>query len=348
MLREGSEMYDAIASPESIIPGPVPVLEPRTDDAPVVAPRPCGEATQIQTACTGQGENAAFTLQPNAMWGEHVGTPLSEETFTPAGVAVITTAEGLVEGKQEYGMILKGKNQVIALGYEGGMYLYASELAHGDPDRGGTGGEWVRLLAQANGTAMPSPAQANASWGKLQTITGRKLLVEQVVAGTQTLRELGYRPWAATLPSTRMPDMQHKELTTKNCARSIAEACNPQEGKSYFVSEKGDIVDVTHMRAKAGETLDAFTHMFCQYAAGVPQPTVAVRYGQGSQAEFKFSLSQDAVQPENLADTTFTLMQTESMLMEGIAQRYAVEHVPPPIHGLLPEFGGMGAGGPVL
>jgi hypothetical protein len=342
MLR-AAEVYDLAASPEDIITGPVPVLEPRTDNEPSVSPEECGEAFTLRATCSDQGLVLKLSLPSRALWAEHTEAPVNpSESFTSAGTAIITTAEGPQNGKQEYCTLFTGPDpdgQVLAIGFEGGLYTYERSLGH---DKG-TNGEWVRVLGQTEDAKLPSPAFVDLSVLGVDLSGGQpEHLVQKVVKGTETLHKLGYRPWAAVLPSTKMPDMITKDLTHENCAQNIEEVLDGKTSKNYFISKKGDLLDAHHMAGKAEQTLKLFADLFVQRAAGVEQPAVNISYGTGSNASFEFAVSRDSLRPENFTDTVYALMQTEGMIMEGISQRLALEQIPHPFYDMLPEFGGLG------
>lgn len=341
LLKRAAEMCDVVASPEDIVPGPVPVLEPRANNTPSVEPEECADAFTLRATCSERDEILTLSLGPApALWAEHTNAPVNpDESFTAAGTAIITTAEGPKDGKQEYCTLFTDGSpdgQVLAVGFEGGLYFYERGLGQGSKD--GTTGEWVRVLGQTKDYHLPSPAFINPSL----LLGSSEMLVQKVIKGTETLRNIGYRPWAAVLPSTQMPDMITKDLTAENCAQTAREIYDEESTKNYFISQKGDFIDTHHMQGKAEQTLQLFIDLLAQRAAGVERPTASISYGAGSEALFEYEIDPKSLSPETFMDTVYALMQAESMTMEGVAQRMALEQIPPPFNSMMPEFGGMG------
>lgn len=339
------EILDDWTSPEHIITGPVPVLEPRHDNTPVVAPKPSGEPIGLPLLYERGRDGVKLNLSGDAILrAEHTGTTLHEPQLATAGTAVITTAEGLVEGKQEYCNLFKGKDQTVAVGYQGGLYIFEPRLAQGNNR---TGGEWVRLVTDSADNALPSPVQSTTPWSAMRANDQEKMLIERDLQGTKTLLELGYKPWAGVLPSTEMPNMtaMTPPLSAEICATNTDELLAITRGEStkrYFITANGDIVDVEHLYAKAGETLDLYAELYYQHVSGARRPSAQIKYAAGSNARFGFSVDPQSLDPATLIDTTFSIMTTESAIMEGVAQRYVVEKIAPelsnvPISGMSAE-----------
>jgi hypothetical protein len=317
--------YDRLATPENIIPGPIVALEPREHDTPMVAKRACVPAAHIWTAHDRSSGGSGLRLAPDTtLWAEHSNTPLMDRTFTAAGTAIITTAEGPTYGEQAYCRLFESAEAVVAVGYEGGMYTYERRLGQS----GNTNGEWVRLLTASDDRTLPAHAHSGQRWANQAVAERRGMLIEEVVAGTQTLQRLGYRPWAAVLPSTKMPEMTRIALGPSSCVQTAEELLNRDHTKRYLITERGDIVDIDHLEAKAGETLSLFSHLYHQHLAGQPRPTARVKYTAGSKADFAFAVDTASLRPEHLPDTTFSIMNDVSVQMEGITQRYLVENFP--------------------
>lgn len=331
LAETAGSAIDAIISPESIIDRPIIALEPREHTAPSVEPLPHGETVSIHVR---QAEDTTISLPPH-LYAEHSYIPLKDERLAPAGVAIVTTAEGLVKGVQEYCTLFQGETHTLAIGYEGGLYAYEPSLGKAN----GSNGEWVRVITPAEQAHSPaSPISTN--W--IDYSTSHEMLIEKVAQGTKTLQKLGYRPWAATLPSTQMPEMTQKHLTPEICATSIEDAVQREpEGEFFCVTEKGDLVDLVHLKAKAGETFDLYVQLYYMHLAKEPQPVARVRYSEGTDADFEYAVSSTSLHPNTLQDTTFSIMTTTSMLMEGISQRYMAENIP--LGDKLKDMGGLGA-----
>ncbi len=320
LVQEAGEAWDAAVPLEKIIDKPVIALEPREYDTPIVQPIALGESTEIHAEYTGKDGAAKLRLWSHSpLRAEHTNSPLGNGSFESAGTAIITTAEGLAKGKQEYCTLFRSGEQIIAVGYENGVYAYQSALGS---DKTGSNGEWVRVITQSEGNALPSPV--TASWKEPATPNG--MLIESIIQGTKTLSSIGYKPWSAVLPSTRMPSMVEKEITAETCAENVAEVI---DGKHLlFVTRQGDIVDINHLIAKAGETFDLLLQLCYMRVSGEQSPIAGVRYSRGSNAVFEFSVDPASLGDNDLYDTAFSIMTTESMLMEGISQRYAAEKLP--------------------
>jgi hypothetical protein len=324
LAENAGGLYDTLTSPEDIIAGPIVALEPRENATPVVAPRPRAESTAIGTRYTRKGNTTLLSfVSGTPLRAEHSNAQVNDSEYTAAGTAIITTAEGLTNGDQAYCQLFKGKDRVVAVGYEGGLFVYEPALSQ---DKGKTGGEWVRLLTQNEDSPLPSQAVATATWEDLQTVSPHKMLIQDVVEGTKTLQELGYKPWAAVLPSTRMPDSLRFTFAPETCAQNNEELIAGE--KRYFVTERGDIADLQHLQAKAGETLKLFTQLHYQYIAGEARPKARVTYSAGNESSYVFSVDRDSLSPDNLIDTTFSIMNAVTMYMEGVSQRYAAEKIP--------------------
>jgi hypothetical protein len=337
MIRDMAELGDALASPEHIISDPITALEPREHNEPVVTPKSRGEERKVKTWYARKGESTLLHLPSNtALWAEHADTPIEDDVFTSAGTAIITTAEGLTDGEQAYGMLFKGKDQVLAVGYNGSLYTLV-DLGNKETK------EWVRVVTHTEDDTPPSPVVATASWKDLEAASPDKMFMEHVVEGSKTLRELGHKPWAAVLPSTQMPDMvrhdkMDPEISPGNCAQDVNELLSEQNSKRYFITAQGDIVDAGHLRTKAAESLTLFTQLLSQRISGEPHPKASIKFLPGGEATFDFSVDPASLQADALFDTVFSMMTTTSVVTEGVTQRYIVEKIAP----VLDKFGTIG------
>jgi hypothetical protein len=100
-----------------------------------------------------------------------------------------------------------------------------------------------------------------------------------------------------------------------------------ENGKHYLISEHGDILDLTHLFAKAGETLSLYAQLRYQHIAQEPQPVARVKYSFGSSSSFRYTVHPESLNPDTLTDTTFAIMNTTSVAMEGISQRLVAERL---------------------
>ncbi len=327
LAENAGAFLDMLASPENIVTQPIVALEAREDNRPLVSPRPHGEPTGIRTTYARDTDTStALHLDRTVpLRAEYTNTPIAADSvFRSAGTAIITTAEGLVDGEQAYCALFQSDDRTIAVGYQGGLYTYEPAIRqNGD----GSKGEWVRIVTRQETDQADSAVTTTTPWSELESTEPDQMLVQKVVAGTNALRNLGYRPWGAVLPSTQMPDMKNLDLGPDICAKNLAEAISGE--KSHLVTERGDIIDLDHLRAKAGETLTLFAQLYYQHIAGTPKPVANVKYSAGSGSVFSFAVSPDSLRPETLIDTTFSIMNAETMLMEGVAQQYAAEIMPP-------------------
>jgi hypothetical protein len=332
---------DYLASPEDIVSKPVISLEPRLDDTPLVSPQPHSESTKIdlQFSYDQHEQGALLDLPPGiSLQTEHTHSPIElSKSLSPAGTAIITTAEGLSKGDQEYCALFKEGEHVLAVGYTGGLYTYEHALKQGAD---GSTGEWVRVVTSSkDGDGPDSPVIVDTPWKDIE-VGLPDMLIEKVTMGTKTLHDIGYKPWAAILPSTKMPGMKHMELNPASCAQTIEEVTEHTLSKSFFISEHGDLVDINHLQAKAGETLALYTQLYYQHLTNEPHPKARVAYARGSKASFSFSVDPESLNKETLQDTTFAIMNTTSVLMEGVSQQYGNEKIPL-ANAMWPSMGGM-------
>jgi hypothetical protein len=323
--------YDCLRETEDIIPGPIPVLEPRKDNTPTVLSQPHAEPVNIEMHYElGDKEPLLSFTPPISVWSEHANRPVDHGKLAWGGTGIITTAEGPIEGKQEYCRLFTAGGKAMAVGYEGGLYTY-------DPGVGD--GEWVRVLTHKEGQALSSEVVTTTPWEALGSFRPeQKMLIQDTVTGTETFQALGYQPWAAVLSSTQMPYMEQLELTPDSCAQSMDDL-KGENSRGYMVTEHGDLLDLNHLQAKAGETLALFTSLYYQYLTGEPHPMANIHYFVDSDAKFVFSVDPVSLRPETLIDTVFSIMITEGMLMEGISQRYGIDNTV--IGDLWPSAGGM-------
>jgi hypothetical protein len=330
--ENGGELYDHLASPESMITQPVPLLEPRENDNPTVRPVARGGSQQIPTQYRRNKQQINLRLGGDTpLFAEHTGQRIILNEFTAAGTGIITTAEGPVEGEQAYCSLFTSRHTdtatTVAVGMSGDMYVYDTGLGQ----TGGTSGEWVRLLVQDDERALPSHAHSQTNLERIDDTDTKKLLIQDVLEGTNTLQELGYQPWAAIRPTTETPATLTPEnmvpgISADSCVKDIAELQAAREnGKHYLISEHGDILDLTHLFAKAGETLSLYAQLHYQHIAQEPRPEARVKYSFGSSSNFRYAVDPESLDPATLTDTTFAIMNTTSVAMEGISQRLMVE-----------------------
>jgi len=317
------EMYDTLASLETLLtPHAMIPLEPRESDMPVVEPKLRGEPIGVRTRYTRHDETTVLHFDGDApLRAEHTDMPIDDTEFVAAGTAIITTAEGLQNGEQAYCQLFSGDSRVIAVGYQGGLYTYEPALGQGD-----NRGEWVRIVTTSSESGLSSHAMSTASWEDLVSAKPDKLLIEDVTSGTETLRDLGYKPFGAILASTRMPQEKEFTFVPEDFAQTPQEVID--YAKPYFITNEGIVVDVQHLEAKADETLELFTQLLSQQASREAHPTATVRYSVGDNAQFTFELTPASLAPDTIIDTTFSVMNATSTLMEGVSQRYATEKMP--------------------
>jgi hypothetical protein len=327
--------YDTLTSPENLVDGPIAVVEPRHDNSPAVDAQEHGKVFHVDSRLRPGDKFSVFGFNAEGLRAEHTGTPVAENSLTSAGTTIITTAEGLEYGAQEYCALFKGEDQTLAVGLSGGMYIYEPQLGR----EGISSGEWVRIVNDEGLYKPASHAITSSPWLTGDTIPPHDMLVQDIVQGTRTLEALGYRPYAAVLPDTPTPSNTHKTLDRHNTSQSAEEllASYDNHEKLYFVSKRGDLIDSTHLRAKAGETLDLFVQLKYQQIAGEANPCAKVRYAANTASVFEFELNPEAIEPENITDATFAVMTAESVLMEGIAQRYGTEKISGAIDKVIPS-----------
>lgn len=325
IAQYAGEFTDMLLSPESISPQAIPVLTPRENDTPVVSPITSREAIAIPLMYSANNHAVDLHFNSAHSWrAEHTGNIIKQGLLQAAGKAIITTAEGLVEGNQEYCALFRDEEQALAVGYRGGLYAYQSQLGEG---------EWVRIVTDKDN----SPARTSTSWERLEDTSPTTMLIEDIVQGAETLNSLGYKPWSAVLPSTLMPESinPHKTLRPEDCAQSIREALSDE--KRYFVSENGDLCDLYHIGGYAGETLSLFSQLYYQLLTGEHRP-VYVGLGPGRNARFEVAIDPRSIMPETIIDATFQIMSDLSMRMEGIGERMVIEKLH--VDSVLPRTGG--------
>lgn len=316
------EAYDTLASLETLLtPQALIPLEPRETDVPIVEAQPIGEPTPITTRYIRGNETAVLHFDdPSMLRAEHTNMPIEDTNFTAAGTAIITTAEGLEKGEQAYSQLFTSETRTIAVGYEGGIYTFELALAHD-----GTKGEWVRVVTN-NENGETSAVTSTTPWEKLEAKKPASLLIKEVTAGTETLRELGYKPFNAILASTRMPDEKESYFAPEDCAQTPEEVA--ERTKPFFLSKEGVIIDLHHLEAKAHETLGLYIQLLAQQVNGEAHPTATVRYSGNSEAPYTFAVEASSLAPDTIADTTFSVMNAVTTLMEGVSQRYLLEKAP--------------------
>lgn len=329
---------DALISPEDIIHRPPSALEPRLDDSPSVTPIEYGLPINIHPELTLNDDVSELSfMSDTSMESDHTGTAIQTDTpFTSRGTAIITTAEGLQDGEQAYCLLFENNaEQTIAVGYNGHLYTYDLSLASNE-----TSGEWVRVVSREDGDSSPRPIFIDTDWEAVHATSPRRMLVEEISKGTETLQHLGYKPWGAVLPSTQMPGMKEFELNVAGVAQTPEEVKKWIDKKGHFISERGDIIDINHLHAKAEETLDLYLQLAYHQLTKSPSPHVSVGYSRGSAAYFGFAVAPESVKESNLTDTTFCIMNSLSVLMEGVSQQYANEKIPF-VQDISPSMGGL-------
>lgn len=310
---------DEIINPESYVSGSIPVLLPRSTDTPRVSLQEHNESVSIHPVYKVENEKVmANILSDFDIQAEHTGVPLTEHTFAEVGEAIITSAEGLVDGKQEYVALFRGSkdaDQLLAIGYESGMYTYDWQLE-----------EWVRLLTKDNAVLH------NATpWENLQSNKPNRLLLEESTEGIKTLLSIGYKPWGAVLPSTKVPDSISRQSQSHIDSYDQTKEdilLRKSTGERFYVSDNGDLIDVHHLWAKTGETLDLFAQLHEQYLTKVENPVAEIRYSPGHSASYQFTVDSQSLGSSVILDTTFQLMTEVGYRMEGVSQRLAVEKIP--------------------
>jgi hypothetical protein len=313
IANAAGKFADELVDPERIMQGPLPVLVPRENDIPVVSPRPKLAVPKVLTPqYTRRDGNVFLQLNEGSLQSEHTGAALVAGALQEAGTGIITSAEGPQYGKQEYCRFFRGeeKDQLIAVGFEKGLYTYDTGLK-----------EWVRIT-----TNEGVEVHSSGSWQELEEMIPKRMLLEDVNLGINTLRSVGYRPWACILPSTRIPDGTTRPLAIEDYAQNIDEVLESE--KKYFVTQNGDMIDIGHLRSKAQETLLLIAQLYYQHLSQEKLPTAKVAYNTGNSANFEFVVSPNSLHPEIIFDTTFQLMTQVSYLMEGISQRYLLEKIP--------------------
>lgn len=322
VAHRAGEVYDRLASIETMLsPGDMMPLLPRPSDVPIIESLPRGSEV-IMTAEV-ERHNDTITLRFDneaSLHAEHTDAPVHDRRFTEAGTAIITTAEGLEHGDQVYGRLFKGATNTVAVGYDGGVYVYESSLGHD-----GNSGEWVRMITSGEDEALNAPVSLPSDVAQ-DVVETDGMLIEEVTQGTATLRRLGYRPFGEILPTTHMSEMRNVTLGPENCAQNLVEALSL--AKQYVISHGGVVIDLHHLQAKASETLDVFSQLHRQHVARRERPEVSVHYTQGSDAQYKFSVGKASLAPSTIVDTTFSIMNATSTLMEGVSQRYMLENTP--------------------
>lgn len=322
VAHKTGEVYDRLASIETMLsPGDMMPLLPRPSDVPIIESLPRGSEV-IMTAEV-ERHNDTITLRFDneaSLHAEHTDAPVHDRRFTEAGTAIITTAEGLEHGEQVYGRLFKGATNTVAVGYDGGVYVYESSLGHD-----GNSGEWVRMITSGEDEALSAPVSLPSGVAQ-EVVETDHMLIEEVAKGTATLRRLGHQPFGEILPNTRMPDMQSINLGPEDCAQNLVEALSLI--KPYFVSHDGVVIDLRHLQAKAGETFDAYAQLLHEQIVGRYRPEVSVRYSRASGSRYEFRTDEASVAPRTIDDTTFTVMNAASTLMEGVSQRYVSENIP--------------------
>lgn len=317
------EIYDTIASLETLLtPHAMVPLEPRDTDIPIVEPQLRSEPVAVHTRYTHLNDTTILHFDEDAsLRAEHTDASIKDTQFVAAGTAIITTAEGLQNGEQAYCQLFSGNTRTVAVGYEGGLYTYEPDLDHGESQ-----GEWVRIVTATGENTPSSHAVGTASWEALASARPAKLLIEDVTTGTETLRALGYKPFGAILASTHMPAEKEVFFAPGDCAQTPQEIID--RTKPYFITSDGVVVDLHHLEAKAGETLSLFVQLLSQQVSGEAHPTATVQYSAGNEATYIFAVEPTSLAPDTIVDTTFSVMNAVSILMEGVSQRYAVEKMP--------------------
>lgn len=319
-------------SPENVIGQTVPVLEARRSNQPVVEPLPRSYDTAEITTLFSKDSLVMRLDWDKPLEAEHTGTAIDSDPLFAAGEGVITTAEGLKLGKQEYCTFFRNEKQIIAVGFEGGLYVY-------EPRLGGQGehesrGEWVRIITKDPKQPLPLRAVAHDAWQYIQDNRPESMLAKRVVVGTQTLNDIGYKAYGAVLPSTRMPEMKAFELGPHNCAQNVGEILDGS--KELAISQFGKVMDYGHILAKAGETVTSVARMVYEIidktsdakAANAKTITLDVPYAKGYSAEYTYSINLDSLQSDDdIYDMVFAVMNDVGMQMEGVSQSY-IEKMP--------------------
>jgi hypothetical protein len=329
------KLVDALATPEKVVSYPIPILVPRDNDTPTLQPQEiAGEPKHIRIVNEQQGDKVALQLlSEEPFQAEHLapGQAIPSGKLIDTGTGIITTAEGLTQGKQEYCMFFKGENnQLIAVGYEKGLYSYDANLK-----------EWVRLLTVDKDGKQHTANTSEATWEDLQKAKPSRMLIQDIAAGTKALASVGYRPWAAVLPSTKIPEGTQIETQPDYYAKTTEEVLEStiKENKRYFITRNGDVVDIAHVWAKSEETLNLFCQLYEQFLQKTPHPTATIEYDAAQNASFQFAVDPSSLHPETILDTTFQIMNQVTYLMEGVTQRYVQEKMPflKPHSGMTPE-----------
>jgi|GEM_PF-2762826 len=310
------ELGDELISPESIIPNPIPVLVPRDTDIPKVSRGAPQEPLAVVPTYWNKKDTLGLQLPSDILLqSNHSEVQVTDRNFNETGVAILTSAEGPIEGKQEYCMLFRGieqKDQLVAVGYESGLYLYDHTLQ-----------EWVTVR-----NADDKKLTLTDSWEKLQSKKPDRMMIEDVARGVETLLDIGYRPWGAVLPSTKMPGAKKLASPLSHYATTKDSVLNfSAEGKGYFVTQNGDIIDCNHLKAKAGETFDLFTQLYTQSLNGESNPRASVHYSVGRDERYQFAVDPQSLAPETMLATVFQIMNEVTYRMEGISQRYLKENI---------------------
>lgn len=321
------EQLDSMEDLEKIMPNPIIALEVREDDTPTVEAKQHGKSITINPSFSEGGVlRFAPDLQAEAEHVPYQDLELGKGTFNMAGVGIITTAEGLVDGKQEFIEMFEDNTtgQLVGVGYEGGLYVYKRELGKAE----GTSGEWVRIVTRPDKNGPLSALINGKTYEEMRSFMPEQKLIHRVKQGTDTLRRIGYQAYGAILPTTKMPEM--KTITVGSINNTASEI---MFGRGLFVTEQGDLIDIDHLQGKASETLQLFADLLAK------NPNVGVGYALGSSATYKFAIEPSVLTSENTADLTASIMNTVTMLMEGISQRDMFETMPKAVNDLLPAFG---------
>lgn len=332
VLSGAGRALDEYANTERIIPGPTISLAPRKDNTPSVEPKPRGESVTTWTSFSPQTEKERATLRfapalsAEAEHFPHQDLRLGEGVFTEGGFAIITTAEGFTPHKTINGWS-RGEQvstrmfqdhttgQLVAVGLEGGLYVYKTELGR----KGVTSGEWVRIVTRPDKNAPPSALISAKTWAEMQQFMPKRFFAQDKELGVQTLRQVGYKPFGAISPNTKTPDTKTLTISPENCTTDPA---NSIDKRLYWITEKGDLIDMNHLGSKARETLRLVLDLL---SLDPEDPTVRVEYARGYSSGFEFAIDPDALKLENVVDMASSIMDTVTTLMEGISQRGVYE-----------------------
>ncbi len=322
----GKHVIDTIRNPEALMPSDgMTILIPRGDATPKVEADDRSEQNQhVDAELIGvDSELVLRFVDTEGLRGKFSGEELAAQDFTCRGVAVLTSAEGLQHGKQEFCILTHAENaQAVAVGYESGtLYRYDNKLL-----------EWEELVTDSDSQST-TIAINQSIWTQFLDETQlfqTGTLLHEVETGNQLLQALEYKPFPALRPDLQMPEMSQKiSINSQRTAQSRSEVLNYTEEKvPFLITEAGMLLDIEHLSEKTAYVTSLWAQLSLiqkKRNSAHQQKMHDVSLFQGTTSDiaerFHFSVEDSVFDTYSLADIIQMIMYLYTTATEGIMQR---------------------------